>query len=812
MKENLMIKKNLKSFFKSIQKKPFNYIVAILSLAIGLTLFIHSFSYFLYYYSYDKNLKDYKHWFRVNLITQFNNNTTYNQSLFYQNMIKPLMEENPQIKDCFFIENRIIPINLWCDEKSLPYWDRLAISPDYLKKLNVKIIKGDPDSVFSEPRSMIFSRSTAMKYFGTTNIIGKKVYLSNKRLVYFTIKGVFEDLPANMHYRHDVYDNWIDDYRKLEVDSENIYDNNLLYTFIKLDHPKSADLIEKNINRYLKQFKNPEYSFSATLTPYHEMHFTRGFTTDFETADSRFGILLLIISSLVLLAAIFNFINLLVLSWKSRFHEFVFRKTFGASGRDLFKLLLTEYNIMVISSLIISLILYLLTESFFKQFTNLQLDIFQLTNNKISFQMLILIILITEMFGLGVIQRYSRLKGQQGELVHRRSYIGWILAFQIGMSVFFICLSASMSLQMRKVLQHDPGINLNGLYQYSYITAEGLEQYNYTSPTEVLRRLKEINNVRKVSAGNFGLSFTRFDNMYRFPMDFYSQTGNKKTLAKINLHACRKDLLSVLESRVIEGDLDSIQYYQVIISESAAKIFFPGQKAIGKKLRLMGNENGIISSGNTNFVPEVKAVIKDITEKSLHEKIIPTMYIIDERHNEKFFVYVSQENSAKAIKEVDAVFEDLSKDKVLYYSRSNVKENYLKLYQQDRQFVVLSMVFSFFSFMMALVGIYSLSSLHLQQEMKNISIRKINGAEVRDLYRVYLPYYLKYIIPAGFMGAILAWYIGDLFNTRFAISSGFNPLISIVGILLVSISSLVPLFIKIRTAYQSKPVTYLNEE
>ena len=58
---------------------------------------------------------------------------------------------------------------------------------------------GDPTTALSEPFTMVVSESLANKYFGTWDVVGESMKdLDGSN---YTIKGVFRDLPQNVHLR-----------------------------------------------------------------------------------------------------------------------------------------------------------------------------------------------------------------------------------------------------------------------------------------------------------------------------------------------------------------------------------------------------------------------------------------------------------------------------------------------------------------------------------------------------------------------------------------------------------------------------------
>ena len=71
-------------------------------------------------------------------------------------------------------------------------------NPGFLQVFDFKMIAGDRKTALDEPKSLVITEETAIKFFGNTDVIGKTVSVQQDTN-YFTIKGVLENFPANSH-------------------------------------------------------------------------------------------------------------------------------------------------------------------------------------------------------------------------------------------------------------------------------------------------------------------------------------------------------------------------------------------------------------------------------------------------------------------------------------------------------------------------------------------------------------------------------------------------------------------------------------
>jgi ABC-type antimicrobial peptide transport system permease subunit len=110
------------------------------------------------------------------------------------------------------------------------------------------------------------------------------------------------------------------------------------------------------------------------------------------------------------------------------------------------------------------------------------------------------------------------------------------------------------------------------------------------------------------------------------------------------------------------------------------------------------------------------------------------------------------------------------------------------------------------------MGIYAVSSLHIRHQMKDIAIRKVCGAEFRDIFRHYVKRYLILLATAGATGLTAAYYLSELFLDRFALQAAYPwymyPLTVVILALLVTL----PLYGNLHKAWRTDPNRYLQSE
>ncbi|MCB5288380.1 MAG: hypothetical protein LHW64_11365, partial [Candidatus Cloacimonetes bacterium] len=133
-------------------------------------------------------------------------------------------------------------------------------------------------------------------------------------------------------------------------------------------------------------------------------------------------------------------------------------------------------------------------------------------------------------------------------------------------------------------------------------------------------------------------------------------------------------------------------------------------------------------------------------------------------------------------------------------------------YAQDRIYKNISLFMAIFVVLLAVMGIYAVSSVTVHAQMKDISIRKVCGAELPDLLKLYFRNYLYLYTGSGIIGLYLAYNLISIYADRFTLKTGSSRLGYPVAILLMALVVFVPLYINILKAYKADANRYLQTD
>ncbi len=794
-----MINQYLRILVKNIKKDCLNSSFAIISFSIGLIVFALISSYVLFHLEYDSSMNDAEHWYRLRVSETKKNAQTVDYAGFYGSVMSQLINEVPEIKEYtlrsdyhFQLKftdknNNIIPLAM----------NSCFATPNYLKLLNLKYLYGDADSSFSKLNDLVISKSYALKYFGKVNAIGEKVFLRSNELL--KVSGVFEDMPDNSHYKIDAFRvniKSLHEDKELNLSKENI--------FIRITDKNKVPNVEKKINQFLKEYDtSSQVKRVSHIDPIRKVHFIQNLIGDFKTKNLSFIYALGLLAFFLLISAYLNFYNLLNLSWKKRISEFVNRKILGASKKDIIQQIMTEYSVSYIITIMLSVILYFSIKAFFYQYSEVNCFAYELfTNVKISLLMMMIVIILW-FFGFIPASQMANIEvnNEIEKVKKKNSYFKYILFSQIFISAFFIFIALLTYAQINFIRHYDLKYDYKNLLQYSQKCAEISD---YVSPKVLRQELEKIPEINSVT-------MTVIDLVDILPLEAYlytiasSEVNGKEINGNVLICPVSKDFFINMKIKVLKGDANEVMPVSrdgksdyAMLSQSAARLFFPNIEALNKKMKMPN--------------ATVKVIIDDVHFEPLYQQMIPKVYV----YTDFMFNYIQlrykEGTKDIVIKKANKVFDRLTHNNVFYYDYVDVEEKINEYYKDDILLFNLIVFFALICSVIAIMGIYSISSLHIFSQMKDIAIHKVNGAEMLDIFKRYFKFYAILGGSAWLSASAFSLYLLDIYMHKFKVQMKYTYLLLILSFAICFLMILIPLYLNVKKAYKSDASIYLNND
>ena len=357
-----MFKNYFKTSFRSIARNKLFSLINVIGLAVSMSIGLLMIAFISEVFSFDKFHKDGDRIYRVNNIYQEQNEDPTPFATTSIIMSDKIKESFPGVESQVLMTrgfggdaklgDKIIPISgLWASE-------------DFNNVFSFEILQGNPQTMLSEPNSIVLTDETAKKLFGDTDPMNQNFTLGEDEL--YTVTGIIKKPPFNSHFTFQALGSYITYINKNGQGESgqrwfNAWNNMWMnYVYIKLaPNTNVADVNARLIDLGEQESEKYEHlTITSTLQPLFGM--MAGPDLSNNIGPSIGGEVIWVLGALtfvVLLSAGFNYTNLSIARSLKRAKEIGVRKVVGATKGQVFNQFIVEATII---SIIASIFAYLL--------------------------------------------------------------------------------------------------------------------------------------------------------------------------------------------------------------------------------------------------------------------------------------------------------------------------------------------------------------------------------------------------------------------------------------------------------------------
>lgn len=670
-----------------------------------------------------------------------------------------------------------------------------------------KLLKGDPKTALAAPFSIVLTESTAKKYFGNEDPLGKSLKGSESagrsNAGDYLVTGVMEDVPANSHFRFNALLS-LSTFRKANPDIFTAWGYVDFYTyFLVKDHFDRA-AFEAKIPDFLKRHnKDPENKYHIAIEPLKEMYLgTVCQRQPGETGRVANLYIFSIIGVFVLVIAIINFMNLSTARSMERSKEVGIRKVIGAERGSLISQFLSESFIIVFISMMVALVMVTAGMPAMKNMTGKVIEVQRfvtLPNMGLLAALTLLIAVVAGSYPSFVLSSFNAvtvLKGMGKSGKAGVSLRKGLVVFQFSLSIALLAGTLIVVFQMNHILSKDLGFDKEQML---------ILDYNYDEQVNRKREaLKtEMESIPNVSSAAFSRSVpgSYHPNAYT---EIISSDGSMKGTAQpvfqVGMDFINHYGLKMAAGRSYSREHPSDTIGGLVINEAAARQFGYSNPAdiVGKKYKQWGREGEIIG------------VVKDFNFISLHRSIEPLTLPLEPFACRYLSLKVKPADLSATIARVGEVWKALAPHRPFLYSF--LDEVFNKQYQKDFNFKNLFTVFSSLAIFIACLGLLGLATYTTELRTKEIGIRKVLGANVYSIVTLLSKDFLVLVLIAMVIATPVAWYGMDKWLEGFAYHISIQLWFFVfAGVFAMAIAAFIISFQTIRTAL-SNPVNSLRSE
>ena len=703
---------------------------------------------------------------------------------------------------------------------------------NFFKVFDYEFLAGNPTTALNKPMSVVMTKSAAQRYFGAQEALGQTIEVKDWDGTWksYVVTGLLADLPEQSHLQFDILASLSSNQAQMDRDGWKwIWTAFSTYALVgegvdmaaledKLQRipPKYAPpTTERIFNQSFEEFTagNP---WKLDLQPVTSIYLDADppFNAFGPVGNAQFVRIFTAIGIVVLLLSCINFMNLSTARSASRAKEVGVRKVLGSLRKSLIKQFIFESVLFVAISTILALVIVNSTLSWFNLIAEKQLSLTPLLSAPMTWLILIGFILLLGVlsgsypaFYLSSFKPIAIIKGQFNRGKEGNTLRNGLVIFQFSISICLIICA----LFVQKQLRYATNIDL-GLSEENVLQVHNIEQFGFD--TEQLKtELARIPAVTRV-----GKSFGVPPNVSSG--DRYKSTEPNAEVVQLNNLRVDEDYLEVIDVKFVTGrNFDAerpTDKYKVILNEAAAILLgWNNADAVGKSV-------AIASSNQADF--EVIGVVKNFNFHSAKQAITPL--IIINQQNDKVWDYGAglafyslRLNSAsvatsadlrKVIDETEAAMNKVDAD--IPFEFSLMDQQFEEAFRNEERMGKVLNIFTLMAMVIACLGLFGLAAYSAEKRTKELSIRKVLGANTRQLTLLFSTDFIKLIGLSILVSVPLAYWLVNMWLEGFAYRT---PIHLNVFVLAALFSLLIAIF---TTGYQSfyaagkNPVDTLKSE
>ncbi len=673
--------------------------------------------------------------------------------------------------------------------------DRITLTdPGFFRMFTFPFVMGNAETALADKNSLVLTESTARRYFGDEDPIGKILHLDQLESD-FKVTGVVRDVPANSRIRFDMVTRveWLGEERIAR------WSEFVAYAYVRLKPGVAAKAFNPKFEGIFQERVGPNWPPKPYLQPFAESHLYWG---------GQPGVIVRVVifsavAALVLLLACVNFMNLSVVQSIQRGREVGMRKAVGATRGQVAGQFLGEALLLSFLSMGLALAAAPALLPAFSRLAGADLTLFG-SDPAGLVGLLALAATITGLlagsypaFLLSSFQPVETLRHRAATPPGGARFRKALIVFQFAASVTILIGAIVVSRQLRLIKSFDLGLNKD-------------QVVTLVNNLQIFGRMDAF---KQDLLGRPGVLGTAYGGQR--PIDVGQQIGvdwegNTQPIpARIGYLMADYDFFEVFGMDIVRGRAFSPAFNDAetdtcIVNEAAARMF-GWEDPIGRT---------IVWSQEAIDPPRrrvrIVGVVKDFYDRSLRSGIRPFMMRVWRPWNNFIFVKVDRARVPQALAGIEEAFRKFAPDYTFDYEFMD--DYFARQYAVESQQGRLFNVFGGLSLVIAALGLFGLAAYSAERRTKEIGVRKVLGASVSGLTTLLTRDYLVLAAAA----VLIAWPTGYYFMSRwlagFIERTPLNPLYFLSAAAAMLVVVVVAVGARTLRAARANPVDSLRYE
>jgi putative ABC transport system permease protein len=794
-----MIRNYIKIAFRNLWRHKSFSLINIIGLAVGMTAFLLIFMYVRFELSYDNFHAKAAQVYRLNVDIK-SANDVMKLSVSSAPMGTAIKADFPEVLESvrIFPDGEVVKVK---DQQPFQENRVFLTEPSFFNVFSFPLIKGDPKTSLKNPYSMVLTETTAKKYFGAVDPMGKTLLIGGKDLV--TVTGIAKDAPANSQFKFDILYS-ISTMEKQNPGRLEQWGNFGNFTYLLLAKGTGPGKLQAKFPAFLKKHisetnRKGGQNYALYLMPLKDAYMDpRG---GIEQGSMSNIYIFSIVALFILLIAAINFINLTTARAAERAKEVGVRKVIGAARSQLTMQFLGESVILCLISFVFAALLISLLLPLFNQLAGkiISQDILE---HGYIFILLLISLLIGLVAGaypalaLSGFKPVVILKGRFSSTAKGSLLRKGLVVFQFTISIILIVGTLVVYNQLNYMRNQPLGFEKSQMLTIYYGGDDNVNKH-YES---IKNEFKKIPNVLSIAISS-GIPGGGNNNAHS---ELENRQGTMQPL-NINMYDVDYDFIPLYGIRIVAGrsfstDFPTDSTKSIVINEATVKNlgYVSPNDAIGKKFSQWGREGKIIG------------VVKDFHYRSLQQNVEPLNMRINPSNTYVMTLKIASKNIPATIASIENKWKVLVPQRPFNYDF--VDENFNKQYAADERFGKLFMYFAVLAIFISCLGLLGLASYSTLQRTREIGIRKVLGASIAGIVNMLSKEFMQLVLIAAVIAFPISWFGMNSWLKDYAYRINISWLVfAMAGLLAFMIAILTVSFQAIKASL-ANPVKSLRSE
>jgi len=689
--------------------------------------------------------------------------------------------------------------------------EHLAFADSNLLQLfSIPLIEGNATDALVQPNSVVITKALAKKYFGNDEALGKTLAIGIRGAVY-KVTGVIDKVPDDSHFHFDVF---------LSLSTFHItngtWSNIGYYTYLLLNKNAAPKKLEAEFPQLVAKYIVPEIqhdmgvslaeaqksvkTFVFSLQPLTDIHLYSNTKYELEpNGDIQYVYIFSALAIFILLLACVNFTNLSTARAFKRAREVGIRKVLGSIKKQLIFQFLTESVLLTFFAMLCAFVLIFLLLPYFNQLAGKNISFGFFMNYRlilVMFSLSMLVGIVAGIYPAFFLSSFNTIKVLKGSVSaqgsQKKPLRSSLVVFQFFVSTALIIATIIVYQQLHYMQNKKLGYDKNQVF---------LQDARLLGKNQTAFEQQLLQDNRVVSAS---ISRSVPGGLFMGGTEIYPKNESSNgTEIHANIYHVDYDYVRTMGIHVLQGrnftrgfPTDSSG---VVINEAAVReLGWSGTNPVGKS---------IVGSGQHEF--KVVGVVADFNYASVKQKIAPLMMMLGGNYGGLII-------KIKTI-DVKGFLADLKKQWDAFspegpFGYNFLDDNFAKLYATEIRTQQIFSSFAIIAIIIASLGLFGLSASVIEQRTKEIGIRKVLGASVRQVLMLVSKEFLLLIGIAFIISIPVTWWAMHTWLQDFAYRININAWVfAIAGIIAILIALVTISFQAIKAAI-ANPVESLRTE